>query len=146
MCNQQDNLGVKVRSVPGSRIAMPIRGPNTLLCSASLGVVWVEDDCPHENVSHTPRRRAGDQGMGEDWFSPFDQREGFCKRCKQIKTTLAARWDLDGSVWRCCVDCWERANQPQPPIKFEMVEGDRSPVFEEFCKKYLDPYLDQYNW
>jgi len=141
MYNQQNDLGVKVRPVQGSRIGVPIRGSNTLLCSASLGVVWVEDDCPHENVPHTPRRRAGDQEMGEDLFSPFEEKEGFCKRCNQIKTTLAARWDLDGSVWRCCADCWERVNTGPLPIKFEIKDCERSPVFEEFCKKYIYPHL-----
>lgn len=90
MHSEQNDLGVQVWPVPGSRIPESIRGPHTILCSATLGVVWVENDSPHEDIPDPEGSRECSLEMDQVRFTFDDIRKASFERiegyiCEAIK-------------------------------------------------------------
>ncbi len=91
MHSEQNDLGVQVRPVPGSRIPESIRRPHTILCSATLGVVWVENDSPHEDTPNPEGSGEGNREVDQSREEADTERKIPCEGCGSTSETVQER-------------------------------------------------------
>ena len=131
MHGTQNDLGVQMRKVQSPGIPQPLRGPNTILCDAYLGVVWMDDDRTHEDLPDSQGSREGNRDMDQIRFEIIGERTPSFERLVKEYIEPAINKEND------------RIEQALTPSEIIATWPQWK---QDYCKAYLDqPYVEEPN-